>query len=62
MLHRIVALKQRYGVTIDEKVLGTLPVDSEADPRAIDVYAVKKGGTYPHRAFPSIDYEWQRWE
>lgn len=61
LLHEIVRLKQKYRVEIREKVLDTLAVDAENDPRAIDVYPVKKGGIYPRQAFPSIDYEWQTW-
>ncbi len=62
MLHCILALKQKYHVTVYEKELQSLHVDSENDPRAIEVYAVKKGGTFPHPAFPSIDHEWSTWE
>ncbi len=62
MLHRLLALRRKYPVTIAENVLAALPVDSENDPRAIDVYIAKKGGTFPHPAFPTIDYDWQTWE
>jgi hypothetical protein len=61
MLHRVLALKTKYNITIDEPALESLPVDSENQPGAIDVYAVKKGGTFPRPAFPSIDYRWQEW-
>jgi hypothetical protein len=61
MLHEILRLKQKYGVTINEAALGKIPVDSENDPKTIDMYPVKKGGIYPHAAFPSIDYDWQSW-
>ncbi len=62
ILHRILKLKQEYKITINSEVLDSLRVDSENDPRAIDMYAVKKGGTFPHPAFPSIDYDWSSWE
>ncbi|MDE3056379.1 MAG: peptidyl-prolyl cis-trans isomerase [Bacteroidota bacterium] len=62
MLHRILKLKQEYKITINDKALDSLPVDTQNDPRAIDMYAVKKGGTFPHPAFPSIDYDWASWE
>lgn len=62
ILHRIIALKRRYPVWIDEKVLASLPVESREDPRAIDVYFAKTGGTFPHPAFPTIDYEWEGWQ
>jgi hypothetical protein len=49
-------------VVVFEKILSDLPVANESDPRAIDVYFAKKGGTFPHPAFPAIDYDWQSWE
>ena len=61
-LHRVLQLRQQYAVTIEKEKLNKLYVDTENDPRAIDVYAVKNGGTFPRPAFPSIDYEWQAWE
>ena len=61
MLHEILRLRQEYGVKIDQASLNKIPVDNENDPKAIDVYSAKKGGIYPHAAFPSIDYEWQSW-
>jgi hypothetical protein len=62
LLHAILALKQKYPVTIEERTLQKIPVDDEDNPRTIDVYTVQKGGIYPHTAFPSIDYDWQSWE
>lgn len=61
LLHRLQALKQKYAVRVRESELKDLPLDDEFDPKAIDVYAVKKGGTFPRQAFPTIDYEWQTW-
>ena len=61
MLHTIIALKRKYRVQVKHDVLMSLPVDVENNPRAIDVYTAKKGGTFPHPAFPAIDYEWQTW-
>jgi hypothetical protein len=61
MLHEILRLRQQYGVKIDQAALGKIPVDNENDPRTVDIYPVKKGGIYPHAAFPSIDYDWQSW-
>ena len=62
LLHRIIALKRKYPVEIRKDVLLTLPVDDESEPRAVDVYFAKTGGTFPHPAFPTIDYDWQAWE
>jgi hypothetical protein len=61
MLHRIIALKRKYRVDVKDDVLTSLPVDVENNPRAIDVYIAKKGGTFPHPAFPVIDFEWATW-
>jgi hypothetical protein len=61
LLHEILRLKQKYGVAINEDALKKLVIDIENDPKAIDVYTVKKGGIYPRTAFPTIDYDWQSW-
>lgn len=62
LLHRIIALKGKYPVEINNDVLMSLPVNNENDPRTVDVYVGKTGGTFPHPAFPTIDYDWQAWE
>lgn len=62
VLHTLNRLKRRFAVTIDEEALRGIPLDAENDPRAIDVYTVKKGGTFPHPAFPTIDHFWQTWQ
>ncbi len=62
LLHLVLALKQKYPVTIDQSLLAGLPVDVENDPKAIDVYTVKTGGIFPRPAFPVIDYGWQAWQ
>jgi len=59
---RLSEMKKVHHVTINQDVLSSIPIDAENDPRAIDVYTVKKGGTFPHPAFPSIDYSWQSWQ
>jgi len=61
MLHRIIALKRKYPVVVKNDVLMSLPLDVEDNPKAIDVYMAKKGGTFPHPAFPVIDFEWATW-
>jgi hypothetical protein len=61
LLHRIIALKRKYPVEIRNDALMGLPVENESDPRAVDVYVAKTGGTFPHPAFPTIDFDWQRW-
>ncbi len=59
ILHRINALKVKYPVTVDNEVLTRIPV--EGDPSAVELYAVKKGGTFPRPAFPVIDQMWRTW-
>lgn len=61
LLHRILDLKRKYSVAINDDVLSELPIDVENEPDAIDIYAAKKGGTFPRPAFPTIDYEWRVW-
>jgi hypothetical protein len=61
MLHRLAALKRQYPVSVKDDVLSGLPVDVENNPKAIDAYIAKKGGTFPHPAFPVIDFEWATW-
>ena len=61
MLHEILQLKQKYGVSVHEQALKEIPVDAENLPKTIDVYTVKVGGILPRPAFPTIDYDWQTW-
>jgi hypothetical protein len=62
VLHTLNRLRQRYPVRIYEDVLKSVPLDAENDPSTIEVYTVKKGGTFPHPAFPTIDYFWRTWQ
>ena len=62
LLHRILKLKGIYNIEVREEELKNLLIDEENLSSAIDVYVVKKGGTFPRQAFPAIDYEWQTWE
>lgn len=55
-------LKKKYKIEINEKVLNEIKVQDTNDPKAIDVYTVRKGGTFPHPVYPSIDFEWRDWE
>lgn len=55
-------LRKKYKVQVNEKVLKEIEVQDSDDPRAVDFYIVKKGGTFPHPAYPSIDFSWQAWE
>ncbi len=55
-------LRKQYKVKINENVLKKIQVQDRNDPRAVDFYMVRKGGTFPHPVYPSIDYSWQAWE
>ncbi len=62
MLHEVLALKQKYKIEINEKLLSKIYVADKNDPKTIDLYIVKKGGIFPHPAYPSIDMLWQNWQ
>lgn len=55
-------LKTKYKVNINEDVLEKVKVSEENNPKAIDLYTVKKGGLIPRTAYPSIDFDWINWE
>lgn len=59
---KVMQLKSKYKVTIDEKLLNSINVSDEDNPQSVDMYAVKKGGTFIHQMYPVIDYEWQFWK
>jgi hypothetical protein len=62
LLHKVLALKQKYKIKINKDILSEIKVENENDPKAIDVYAVKKEGIFPRPAFPTIDILWQNWQ
>jgi hypothetical protein len=62
LLRKLNALKSKYKIKINDAILNKIVVQDENNPKAIDMYIVKKGGIYPHPAFPSIDKYWQMWE
>lgn len=62
MLHRLNKLKSQYPVEINQGALDALNISTAPEPKAIDVIVAKKGGTFPRPAFPTIDFDWQRWE
>ena len=61
-LHHVNLLKSEYPIQINQSALDRLPVSAESDPQAIDVIVAKKGGTFPRPGFPTIDFDWQKWE
>lgn len=62
MLTKLNELKSKYKVNINKNVLDKIKVSDENDPKAIDLYTIKKGGLIPRPAYPSIDYDWINWE
>jgi hypothetical protein len=62
LLHKVLALKQKYKIKINYNLLSGIKVENENDPKAIDLYAVKKDGVFPRPAFPTIDIFWQYWQ
>ena len=62
LLHKVIALRQKYKIKINKEILSEIRVENENDPKSVDVYAVKKGGVFPRPAFPSIDILWQNWQ
>ena len=62
IVRRLAELRRQFPVTVDEDALKRIPVDAENNPRAIDIVAAKKGGTFPRPAFPTIDPFWQTWQ
>jgi hypothetical protein len=61
LLHDVLKLENEYDIQINEGLLQDLKVRDEANPDAIDFYAVKKGGLLPRQPYPTIDWEWQLW-
>ena len=61
MFRRILQLKKKYAVTINEDALQKIKVSDEDAPGAIDVYTVKNNGIIPRQPYPTIDWEWQAW-
>ncbi|MHB1688999.1 MAG: peptidylprolyl isomerase, partial [Ignavibacteriaceae bacterium] len=55
-------LRKKYKITIMENLLDDIKVQNDDNPHAIDVYIVKKGGIFPHPAYPSIDFNWRDWQ
>jgi hypothetical protein len=62
LFRELLGLKAKHKVTVNEPLLKRVVVQDEENPKAIDAYIVKKGGLFPHPAFPSIDTYWQSWQ
>ncbi len=62
ILHKVLELKKKYKVVINDKILEKIKVSTENDNKAIELYIAKRGNLIPRPAFPSIDNEWVNWE
>ena len=62
MFHKLNELKKKYTIKINKDALNNLSVSTESDEKAIDFYAVKKGGLIPRTPYPTIDSDWANWE
>jgi parvulin-like peptidyl-prolyl isomerase len=62
ILYKLNSLKQKISVNINSDVLNSINVIEENDPKAIELYIVKKGGLIPRTPFPTIDNDWKSWE
>lgn len=59
---KVMELKKKYTISINNDVLDKIVVSSENDKKAIDMYIVNRGNLIPRPAFPSIDNDWASWE
>ena len=62
IFRKLQQLKKNYNVVINENLLKSVEVKTSDNPRAVDFYIVKKGETFPHPAYPSIDRSWENWQ
>lgn len=62
LLHRILALKQKYEIQVNENVLNSIPVSDESEKSAAEFYFIKNGGLIPRTPYPTINNEWVNWE
>ncbi|MFA6980069.1 MAG: peptidylprolyl isomerase [Ignavibacteriaceae bacterium] len=62
ILHKILELKKKYKIIINEKILAKIKVSTENDKKAIEMFIAKRGNLIPRPAFPSIDNDWVNWE
>lgn len=62
ILYKVLELKKKYKITVNENVLDNIKVSTENNKEAIDMYIVKRGNLIPRPAFPSIDNDWASWE
>ncbi|MGK9476280.1 hypothetical protein [Melioribacter sp. OK-6-Me] len=62
LFYKINELKKVTDIFIDEKVLASIKVSEEENPRAVDFYFVKRGNLIPRTPYPTIDNIWMKWQ
>lgn len=62
LLHKIIQLKKKYKVKINNDVLNGIKVSDENDQKAIEMYMVKRGNLFPRPPYPAIDKDWENWQ
>ncbi|MGE5805966.1 MAG: hypothetical protein ACM34M_09265 [Ignavibacteria bacterium] len=53
------SLEEKYPIKINEKLLNSIQLSDENLSKKADLFILKKGGTLPRQAFPTIDNEWR---
>lgn len=61
IINKVLALKSTYKININEELLNFISVSEENNPHSIELYSLKKGGTFVRPVYPVIDHEWQFW-
>ncbi len=62
ILHKVLELREKHKIVINEKILANIKVSIENDKKAIEMFIAKRGNLIPRPAFPSIDNDWVNWE
>lgn len=62
ILYKILELKEKYKVRVNQDIIDKINVSAENDKKAIDMYIIKNGGLIPRPAYPAIDNDWGSWE
>lgn len=61
IVNKVLTLKKSQVIKINNKLLESIAVSEEENPHSINLYSLKKGGTFARPVYPVIDYEWQFW-
>ncbi|MFA7288827.1 MAG: hypothetical protein WC055_08095 [Melioribacteraceae bacterium] len=61
ILKKLVELKKKYKIKINNNILDSIEVTEENNPKAVDFYFVKRGGLIPRTPYPVLDIYWTGW-